>query len=144
MLRNLPRWRKVRISQTAFAATILILCVSMSVYYSLPTPSKAKTTAVKLAIVVNPVSEVEISIIVSAVDESGKVDTTRDDVVELHFEGLTTAQLEQSRVTLRNGVANVGIKVPSQQSSFLTAEWVDGPTPLKGSTILISPLMWNY
>lgn len=144
MLRNLPRWRKVRISQTAIAATILILLISMSVYYSLPAPSKAKTTAVKLAIVVNPVSEVEISVIVSAVDESGKVDTTRDDVVELHFEGSTTAQLEQSRITLKNGTETVGIKVPSQQSSFLTAKWVDGPTPLKGSTILVSPLMWNY
>jgi len=144
MLRNLPRWRKVRISQTAFAATLLILLISMSVYYSLPAPSKAKTTAVKLAIVVNPVSEVEISVIVSAVDESGKVDTTRDDLIELHFEGSTTAQLEQSRITLRNGVATVGIKVPSQQSSFLTAKWVDGPTPLKDSTILVSPLMWNY
>lgn len=143
-MRSIPRWRKVRISQTAIAATILILLVSMSVYYSWPTPSKANTTAVKLSIVVNPVSEVEISVIVSAVDESGKVDTTRNDVVELHFEGTTTAQLEHSRVTLRNGQANVGIKVHSQQSSFLTAKWVDGPTPLKDTTVLISPLMWNY
>jgi hypothetical protein len=56
----------------------------------------------------------------------------------------TTAQLEQSRVTLKNGQVNVGIKVHSQQSSFLTAKWVDGPTPLKDTTVLVSPLMWNY
>ncbi len=143
-MRSIPRWKKVRISQTVVAATILILLVSTSVYYSWPTPPKAKTTAVKLSIVINPVSEVEISVIVSAVDESGKVDTTRNDVVELHFEGTTTAQLEQSRVTLRNGQVSIGIKVHSQQSSFLTAKWVDGPTPLKDTTVLVSPLMWNY
>ena len=143
-MRSIPRWRKVRIGQTVIAATILILLVSMSVYYSWPAPTKAKTTAVKLSIVINPVSEVEISAVVSAVDESGKVDTTRNDVVELHFEGATTAQLEQSRVTLRNGQVSVGIKVYSQQSSFLTAKWVDGPTPLKDTTVLVSPLMWNY
>jgi len=118
--------------------------MSMSVYYSWPTPSKAKTTAVKLSIVINPVSEVQISVIVSAVDESGKVDTTRNDVVELHFEGTTTTQLEQSRFTLKNGQATIGVKVHSQQSSFLTARWIDGPTPLKDATILFSPLMWNY
>jgi hypothetical protein len=143
-MKSIPRWRKVRISQTVVAVTILILLVSMSVYYSWPAPSKANTTAVKLSIVINPVSEVEISVIVSAVDESGKVDTTRNDVVELHFEGTTTAQLAQSRVTLKNGQVNVGIKVHSQQSSFLTAKWVDGPTPLKDTTVLVSPLMWNY
>ena len=140
----IPRWRKVRISQTAVAATILILLVSMSVYYSWQAPPKPETTAVKLSIVINPVSQVEISVIVSAVDESGKVDTTRNDAVELHFEGTTSAQLEQSRVTLRNGQATVRIKVYSQQSSFLTAKWVDGPTPLKDTTVLVSPLMWNY
>jgi hypothetical protein len=143
-MRNIPRWKKVRISQTIVALSILVLLISMSVYYSWPAPSKANTTAVKLSIVVNPVSEVEISVIISAVDESGKVDTTRNDLVELHFVGSTTAQLEQSKVTLKNGQVDVGIKVHSQQSSFLTARWVDGPTPLKDATVLISPLMWNY
>ncbi len=115
----------------------------MPVYHSWPTPSKAKIVAVKLKITIHPVSETQISAIVSAIDESGELDTTRDDIVELSFLG-GASELERSRVNLKNGEATVGIKVYFQQSSFLTARWVSGPTPLKDTTVLVSPLMWNY
>lgn len=143
-LTDLPKWRKIRITQTAFAATLLIVLIITPIYYSWPTPSKAKITAIKLSITIHPISENQISAIVSAVDESGVVDTTRDDIVELSFEGTSASELEQSRVKLKNGEGRVGIKVYLQQSSFLTARWMSGPTPLKDATVLVSPLMWNY
>jgi hypothetical protein len=143
-LRRLPRWRKIKLTQTAFAAVILVALIAAPVYYSLPAKSESKITAVKLQITINPISEDQIAAIVSAVDESGRLDTTRDDVVELSFKGTTASELERSRVTLKNGEASVNIKVHLQQSSFLTATWVNGPTPLKETTVLVSPLMWNY
>lgn len=123
---------------------MLIVLVITPIYYSWPPQSKAETIAVKLKITIHPVSEDQISAIVSAVDESGKVDITRDDIVELSFAGTSASELEQSRVRLKNGEASIGIKVYLQQSSFLTVRWVSGPTPLKESTVLVSPLMWNY
>mgnify|MGYP001040348693 FL=1 len=141
---DLPKWRKVKITQTAFAVAMLIALIVTPIYYSWPAPSKAKIIAVKLSITIHPVSENQISAIVSAVDESGIVDTTRDDTVELSFEGTSVSELEQSRVKLNNGEGRVGIKVYLQQSSFLTARWMSGPTPLRDATVLVSPLMWNY
>jgi len=143
-LANFPRWRKVRIAQTIFSIFLLSLLVITPVYYSLPAPSKAKLIAVKLQITIRPVSENEIYVIVSAVDEVRNVDASRDDVVELYFGGSSLSKLEQSKVTLKNGQAYVEISVYHQQSSFLTARWVSGPTPLRETTILVSPLMWNY
>ncbi|MBS7623151.1 hypothetical protein KEJ39_05695 [Candidatus Bathyarchaeota archaeon] len=134
----------MKITQTAFAAVLLVALIVMPIYYSWPTPSKAKITAVKLKITIQPISESQISAIVSAVDESGELDTTRDDVVELSFSGTSASELERSRVNLKDGEASVGIKVYLQQSSFLTARWISGPTPLKDATVLVSPLMWNY
>ncbi|MEM3003787.1 MAG: hypothetical protein QXK96_00620, partial [Candidatus Bathyarchaeia archaeon] len=120
-LRDLPRWRKVRITQTTLAAVVLVVLIATPIYYSWPTPSKAKIMAVKLKITIQPISEDQISAVVSAVDESGRLDTTRDDVIELSFRGTSVSELERSRVNLKNGEASVNIRVYFQQSSFLTA-----------------------
>ena len=139
-----PRWKVVRRSQTIFSAILLVLLISLPIYYSWPTPSKAKPVAVRLTITINAVSDDKLAVIVSAVDESGQLDNTRDDVVDLFFEGASSSELAQSRVSLKNGEVSVGIKMKNLQTSFLTAKWVSGPTPLKEVTTLVSPLMWNY
>jgi hypothetical protein len=90
------------------------------------------------------ITEDRLAAIVSAVDESGQLDNSRDDVINLFFEGASSNEITQSRVSLKNGEVSVEIKVKNQQTSFLTAKWVSGPTPLKDVTSLVSPLMWNY
>jgi hypothetical protein len=139
-----PRWKVVRISQTIFSAILLVLVISLPVYYSWPTPSKAKPVASKLMIKIYAITEDRLAAIVSAVDESGQLDNSRDDVINLFFEGASSNEIAQSRVSLKNGEVSVEIKVKNQQTSFLTAKWVSGPTPLKDVTSLVSPLMWNY
>jgi hypothetical protein len=141
---TLPRSKVVRRSQTIFSAILLVLLISLPIYYSWPTPSKAKPVAVKLKITIHAVSDDKLAVIVSAVDESGQLDNSRDDVVDLFFEGASSNEIAQSRVSLKNGEVSVGIKVKNLQTSFLTAKWVSGPTPLKEVTALVSPLMWNY
>jgi hypothetical protein len=139
-----PRWKVVRRSQTIFSAILLVLVISLPVYYSWPTPSKAKPVASKLMIKIYAITEDRLAAIVSAVDESGQLDNSRDDVINLFFEGASSNEIAQSRVSLKNGEVSVEIKVKNQQTSFLTAKWVSGPTPLKDVTSLVSPLMWNY
>ena len=138
------RSRRIRVYQRIFSIILLIVLISVPVFYSWPAPSKTKITAVKLNVRIHALSETQISIIVSAVDESGKLDPTRDDEVELHFEGSTTSKLENSKVRLENGTARVGLHVLQKETSFLKAKWIRGPTPLKDATILVSPLMWDY
>ncbi len=118
--------------------------ISIPTYYSWPTPTEDEITAVKLTVRVFAESETKIILIVSAVDESGKLDTKRNDEVELSFEGVTTAKLERSKVRLENGVAEVGIEVLLKESSFLNVKWINGPTPLRDAKMLVSPLMWDY
>ena len=93
---------------------------------------------------VHAVSETQISIIVTAVDESGKLDSTREDEVELSFEGVSISKLEHSKVRLENGEARVGLHVLQKETSFLKAKWISGPTPLRDAKALVSPLMWDY
>ena len=142
--RNLSHPKKVRITQRVFSIAILIILIAIPAYYSWPAPQKDEITAVKLSVRVFAESETKIILIVSAVDESGKLDTKRYDEVELSFEGVTTTKLSQSKVKLENGVAEVGIEVLLKESSFLKAKWINGPTPLRDAKILISPLMWDY
>ena len=142
--RNLSHPKKVRITQRVFSITLLIILIAIPVYYSWPAPQKDEITAVKLSVRVFAESETKIILIVSAVDESGKLDTKRYDEVELSFEGVTTSKLSQSKVKLENGVAEVGIEVLLKESSFLKAKWINGPTPLRDAKILVSPLMWDY
>ena len=142
--RNLSHSKKVRIIQRIFSIALLAILISIPTYYSWPTPTNDEITAVKLNVRVFAESETSIILIVSAVDESGKLDTKRDDEVELSFEGVTTTKLERSRVRLENGKAEVGIEVLLKESSFLNAKWISGPTPLRDAKILVSPLMWDY
>jgi hypothetical protein len=100
--------------------------------------------AVKLNVRVYAESEVKITLIISAVDETGELDRKRDDEVELSFEGASFSKLEQSRIKLENGEARVGIEVLQKETSFLRAKWISGPTPLRDTKILVSPLMWDY
>jgi hypothetical protein len=141
---NLAKSKKVRITQRIFSLALLIILVSLPVYYSWPAPSKAEITAVKINVRVLAESETKITIIVVAVDETGNLDTKRDDEIELSFEGATSSKLTQSRVKLENGEARVGIEVLMKESSFLKAKWISGPTPLRDAKILVSPLMWDY
>lgn len=136
--------KKIRIIQRIFSLFLLTLLIFLPVYYSWPAPTEAEITAVKLNVRVHPISETQISIIVSAVDEAGKLDTKRNDEVELSFEGAASSKLEKSRVKLENGEVRVGIKVRMKESSFLNAKWISGPTPLRDGKILVSPLMWDY
>lgn len=141
---NLTKSKKVRITQRIFSLALLIILVSLPVYYSWPAPSKAEITAVKINVRVLAESETKITIIVVAVDETGNLDTKRDDEIELSFEGATSSKLTQSKVKLENGEARVGIEVLMKESSFLKAKWISGPTPLRDAKILVSPLMWDY
>lgn len=144
LFNNLNKSKKVRVIQRIFSLVFLIILISLPVYYSWPAPSKAEVTAVKLNVRVHAESETRITLIVLAVDETGNLDTKRDDEVELSFEGLTSSKLAQSRVKLENGEARVGIEVLLKESSFLKAKWISGPTPLRDAKILVSPLMWDY
>ena len=110
----------------------------------MPPPPKDEVMAVKLNVRVYAETEVDITLIISAVDETGALDTKRDDEVELSFEGASSSKLEQSRIKLENGEARVGIEVLQKESSFLKAKWISGPTPLRDTKILVSPLMWDY
>jgi hypothetical protein len=143
-MNNLSMSRKIRIIQTGFSIVLLIILITIPVYYSWPEPSKGQTTAVKLNLKVHAESELKISIIVSAVDETGNLDPTRDDEVELSFEGMTTSKLAHSKFRLENGSARVGLEVVQKQTSFLMAKGISGPTPLRDAKILVSPLMWDY
>lgn len=121
-----------------------MILITIPVYYSWPEPSKGQITAAKLNLRIHAESEVKISIIVTAVDETGNLDPTRDDEVELSFEGLTTSKLAHSKVRLENGTARVGLEVVQKETSFLMAKWISGPTPLREAKIIVSPLMWDY
>lgn len=141
---GLSKSKKIKIFQRFFSIALLVILISIPLYYSWPAPSKGKITAVKLHVKIHAESAANISVIISAVDESGELDPTRDDEIELSFEGLTISKLASSKIRLEKGEARVGLQVLQKESSFLKAKWVSGPTPLRDTKVLVSPLMWDY
>ena len=134
----------MRITQRIFSIVLLIILILIPTYFSWPAPTKDEITAVKLNVRVHAESETRITLIVAAVDETGQLDTKRDDEVELSFEGATSSKISQSKIKLKHGEARVGLEVLLKESSFLNAKWISGPPPLRDAKILISPLMWDY
>jgi hypothetical protein len=142
--KNFNYSKKIRIIQRVFSLAFLIMLIFLPIYYSLPTPTEAEIAAVKLNVKVHLVSDTEITIIVTAVSETGKLDTKRNDEIELSFEGPTSSKPLQSRAKLENGEARIRLLKKVEVSSILKAKWISGPTPLRDGKILVSPLMWDY
>ena len=142
---NLPKKKikrnKKDIIHAIISASIVIVVLAISLYYSMPDVNNSQPSeeAVRLKLVapssVPPNKEILINIY--AVNEIGKVDTTRKDIIELSLTDDEVAKLNTTRVTLKDGKATITIigatNRMGRNSVTVIGTWVSGETRLMSS-----------
>ena len=142
---NLPKKKikrnKKDIIHAIISASIIIVVLALSLNYSMSdiNNSQPSEEAIRLKLVapssVPPNKEILINIY--AVNEVGKVDTTRKDIIELSLTDNEVAKLNTTRVTLKDGKATITIVGETtrmgRNSVTVVGTWVSGETRLMSS-----------
>ena len=108
-------------------------------------PETDSTTATQLIIVYEklPVKiDIPKKLIVKAVDDKGRLDRSRDDLIEFNLTSMSypkpIAKLSQYRMKIVNGTVTVDLIGPVKEVLLITVNWKDGKTSLKSYEILMS------
>lgn len=79
-------------------------------------------------------------LIVKAVDDKGRLDVSRNDLIELYLTSLSfpkpMAKLSQHTLNLVNGTATVTLSGPLKEMLLITVDWKNGKTHLESHAVL--------
>jgi len=133
--------------RTLSAGLMLLAVFGLALYYALMVPQESNQ-AVKL-IMVKPSQlpqGVEAELSVKAVDKHGLVDPSRDDLVRISLGNASYAKLgfpnrsgtiwsSSLMIRLQAGVGQVRFLDTETERVRISAEWIEGRTPLESSVI---------
>ncbi|MCW4043290.1 MAG: hypothetical protein NWE90_06160 [Candidatus Bathyarchaeota archaeon] len=135
---------QIRKLQRIFSAGILLIIILMVSPYLIHIPETEGTGATKLIIVYEKIPvkvNVPKKLIVKAVDDKGRLDGSRNDLIELNLTSLSypkpLAKLSQHTLNLVNGTATVTLMGPLKEMLLITVLWKEGKTSLESHSILI-------
>lgn len=141
---RMKRWRKVEIAHTLLSAIILASLLGAVVYHAWPAVFRhSSPEAVKLLLIVPSPNTIIIgqpfAVKIYAANADDQTDRSRSDTVELMLDPPDCgAELNATRVTLLNGEATVTMLSTKSETVTLTANWVEGRTPLKSAVLSLS------
>ena len=125
-------------SYAVILAVIMLLVLAL-IYLWAPAAPPIQPSATKLVIEAPLEAKVgsTISVTVKAVDEDGRIDKTRNDIVEVSItpEGLT--DLSKIKIRLEDGEATVSFTVKASGKAVIQAKWIQGYSFLKTGSINI-------
>ncbi|MFC1505771.1 hypothetical protein ACFLQ6_01730 [Thermoproteota archaeon] len=135
---------QIRKLQRIFSAGILLIIISMVGPHLIVISETEDTGATKLIIVYEktPVKvNVPKKLIVKAIDDKGRLDLSRNDLIEFNLTSLSfpkpMAKLSQHTLNLVNGTAAVTLSGPLKEMLLITVDWKNGKTHLESYEILI-------
>lgn len=80
-------------------------------------------------------------LIVKAVDDKGRLDGSRNDLIEFNLTSLSypkpIAKLSQHTLNLVNGTATVTLSGPLKEMLLITVDWKNGKTHLESHAVLM-------
>jgi hypothetical protein len=122
------------IIHTVISASVIIAVIAIALYQTMPDLNNPNSSngADRLEIIAPTQSafDKEALVRIHAVNATGYTDTTRNDIVELSLSGPGIAELNTTKVTLKEGKAAVKI-FGEQGRVIITATWISGESPLK-------------
>ncbi len=129
--------------QSAATAIAYLFClVTFAVYsaapWTLPFGARPQATSLRLIVDRPQVSlgeTVQISIL--ATSDDGRLDSTRDDLVEISVNPESRARLSESRVNLTRGRVQVTLIGEYAEPVVVTVTWISGRSTLRGDSALI-------
>lgn len=128
--------------RTATAIIYLLCLVSFAVYSGVPWifPLRAKPQATGLRLIVDrsqaTVGET-VNIRVLAINDENRLDSTRNDLIEVSVNPESRAKLSQSRVGLTGGIAEITLTDDYEEPVVVTVTWINGQSTLRGDSTLI-------
>lgn len=135
---------QIRKLQRIFSAGILLIIILMIGPHLIQFSETEETGATRLIIVFEktPVKvNVPKKLIVKAVDDKGRLDLSRNDLIEFNLTSLSfpkpMAKLSQHTLNLVNGTAAVILSGPLKEMLLITVDWKNGETRLESHAILI-------
>ncbi|MEM3062360.1 MAG: hypothetical protein QW303_02270 [Nitrososphaerota archaeon] len=128
-----------KISYIIILAVIMLLAVTL-IYLWAPTAPPPSPSATKL--VIDAPSEAKvgstITVTVKAVDEEERIDTTRNDFVEVSINPKGLTDLSEVKVRLERGEATINLTVKASGEAVIQAKWIQGYSFLKSGSANIS------
>lgn len=135
---------QIRKLQRICSAGILLIIILMVSPYLIHIPETEETGATKLIIVYEKIPvkvNVPKKLIIKAVDDKGRLDGSRNDLIELNLTSLSypklMAKLSQHTLNLVNGTATVTLMGPLKEMLLITVLWKEGKTSLESHSILM-------
>jgi hypothetical protein len=135
---------QIRKLQRIFSAGILLIIILMVSPYLIHIPEIEETGATKLIIVYEKIPvkvNVPKKLIIKAVDDKGRLDRNRDDLIEFNLTSLsypkTIAKLSQHTLNLVNGTASVTLVGSLKEMLLIGIIWKDGETNLESYEIFM-------
>ncbi|WP_455369657.1 hypothetical protein [[Eubacterium] cellulosolvens] len=135
---------QIRELQRIFSAGILLIIILNISPYLIHIPETEATGATKLIIVYEKIPvkvNVPKKLIVKAIDDKGRLDRNRDDLILFNLTSLSfpksMAKLSQYELKLVNGTATVTLSGPLKEMLLITVIWKDGKTSLESYSILM-------
>ena len=146
-LSEMPRWRKVEISQSLIGFTILLTIISVSFYYghTPPEPTSSESNGKLRMAAGSPQSSIgsTIPIRIWVIDKDGQIDQSRNDVVNINMAPSFALRLRETRVTLVDGEASVEViafehgGAHTRLNVLFTAVWVSGDSYLESAKMVL-------
>jgi hypothetical protein len=135
---------QIRKIQRISSAGILLIIILIVIPNLIQIPEIEGTDATKLIIVYEktPVKvNVPKKLIVKAVNNKGRLDRTRNDLIKFNLTSLSfpkpVAKLSEYELRLVNGSATVILSGSLKEMLLITVDWKDGKTSLESYEILI-------
>jgi hypothetical protein len=135
---------QIRKMQRIFSTGILLIIILTVSPHLIIISETEEPGATKLIIVFEktPVKvNVPKKLIVKAVDDKGRLDESRNDLIEFNLTSLSypksMAKLSQYTLNLVNGTATVILSGPLKEMLLITVDWKSGKTHLESYAILI-------
>jgi hypothetical protein len=135
---------QVRKLQNIFSAGILLIIISMVGPHFIHISETEETGATKLIIVYEKIPvkvNVPKKLIVKAINDKGRLDESRNDLIELNLTSLSypkpMAKLSKHTLNLVNGTATVTLSGPLKEMLLITVDWKNGKTHLESHAVLM-------
>ena len=135
---------QIRKLQRICSAGILLIIILMVIPHLIHIPETEGTGATKLIIVYEKIPvkvNVPKKLIVKAIDDKGKLDKSRNDLIEINLTSLSypkpIAKLSQQTINLVNGTATITLMGPLKEMLLITVLWKEGETSLESHLIFM-------
>ena len=135
---------QIRKLQRIFSAGILLTIILMVSPYLIHIPETEGTGATKLIVVYEKIPvkvNVPKKLIVKAINDKGKLDKSRNDLIEFNLTSLSypksIAKLSQHTINLVNGTATITLIGSLKEMLLITVLWKEGETSLESYSIFM-------